>query len=182
MKQYRQTIINSFILLAIALCFGSTFLFIYLSLAGFNPLAAGSGRILVASICSIIFLYASGRRLPKTLELWIYSAIYGGFCLALPFILIPFALKTLPTGKVAIYLASIPFILLFAKLILKEKVSLKDGWFLYWCFWPYLLISGHQSTISTSDLLSSSFCIIASILLANGGILIQKCPDVLLFH
>ena len=126
MKQYQQAVINLAILLTIALCFGSTFLFIYLSLADFSPLAAGSGRIIVASICSIIFLYASGNKLPDTVELWIYSTVYGSLCLALPFILIPFALETLTTGEVAIYLSSIPlFILLLARVILKEEISLK---------------------------------------------------------
>ena len=180
MRHYRTTIINSLILLIIALCFGSTFLFIFLSLADFNPLATGSGRIIVAGICSIVFLYASGNKLPNTFELWSYATIYGIFCLTIPFILIPFALRNLTTGEVAIYLASIPlFILLFAKLILKEEVSLKRwiGFFIGVSGLILLIGSGHQSTSSiSSDLLSSSFCIIASILLAIGGILIQKMP------
>ena len=180
MRHYRPTIINSLILLIIALCFGSTFLFIYLSLADFNPLATGSGRIIVAGICSIVFLYASGNKLPNTFELWFYAAIYGIFCLTIPFILIPFALRNLTTGEVAIYLSSIPlFILVLAKFILKEKISAKRwlGFFIGVLGLIFLVISSQNSTIDfSSNLLSALLCILASILLATGGILIQKMP------
>ena len=180
MIQYRPTIINSLILLIIALCFGSTFLFIYLSLADFNPLATGSGRIIVAGICSIVFLYASENKLPNTFELWFYAAIYGIFCLTIPFILIPFALRNLTTGEVAIYLSSIPlFILVLAKFILKEKISAKRwlGFFIGVLGLIFLVISSQNSTIDfSSNLLSALLCILASILLATGGILIQKMP------
>ena len=180
MRHYRPTIINSLILLIIALCFGSTFLFIFLSLADFNPLATGSGRIIVAGICSIVFLYASGNKLPNTLELWSYATIYGIFCLTIPFILIPFALRNLTTGEVAIYLSSIPlFILVLAKFILKEKISAKRwlGFFTGVLGLIFLVISSQNSTIDfSSNLLSALLCILASILLATGGILIQKMP------
>ena len=180
MRYYRPTIINSLILLIIALCFGSTFLFIFLSLADFNPLATGSGRIIVAGICSIVFLYASGNKLPNTFELWFYAAIYGIFCLTIPFILIPFALRNLTTGEVAIYLSSIPlFILVLAKFILKEKISAKRwlGFFIGVLGLIFLVSTSQNSTIGfSSNLLSALLCILASILLATGGILIQKMP------
>ena len=180
MRHYRPTIINSLILLIIALCFGSTFLFIFLSLADFNPLATGSGRIIVAGICSIVFLYASGNKLPNTFELWFYAAIYGIFCLTIPFILIPFALRNLTTGEVAIYLSSIPlFILVLAKFILKEKIAAIRwlGFFIGGLGLIFLVISSQNSAIDfSSNLLSALLCILASILLATGGILIQKMP------
>ncbi len=173
---------NVVLLLIIALCFGSTFLFISLSLSDFNPLSSGSGRIIVAGTFSLFFTFASGQGLPKTLKLWLYSSAYGIFCLGLPFILIPFALKTITTGEVAIYLSSIPlFILLLARIVLKERVTKKKWIGFFLGFSGLILLIGPDSILSgrmTENISAAALCIMASILLAAGGIIIQMMPKV----
>ena len=173
---------NVVILLIIALCFGSTFLFISLSLSDFDPLSSGSGRIIIAGTFSLFFAFASGHGLPKTLKLWLYSSAYGIFCLGLPFILIPFALKTITTGEVAIYLSSIPlFILLLARIVLKERITKKKWIGFFIGFSGLILLIGPDSILSgrmTENISAAALCIMASILLAAGGIIIQMMPKV----
>jgi drug/metabolite transporter (DMT)-like permease len=105
---------------------------------------------------------------------------YGVFCLACPFLLIPFALKSLSTSETAIYLSSIPlFVLLLAWIFLKEKISLKKWFGFFIGMVGLIILSGPEGIIPTESshsILPALILIIASILIAAGGIVIQIMP------
>ena len=93
--------------------------------------------------------------------------------------MVPLALNFITTSELAIYLASIPlFVLILAKLILKEIITLKKwiGFFIG-IIGLIILSEPHKFIIENlNELIASFICICISICLASGGIIIQKMP------
>ena len=167
-------------------CFGSSPMFIIWSLSEFNSVSSGAGRIIIASFATILFCFMSGKKLPKDLTIWKHSIFYSFFSITLPFLMVPLALNFITTSELAIYLASIPlFVLILAKLILKEIITLKKwiGFFIG-IVGLIILSEPHKFMIENfNELIASLICICISICLAGGGIIIQKMPkcDPILF-
>ena len=161
------------------LCFGSGPMFIIWSLNNFTAMSSGSGRIIVAGFVSVLFCYITGNNLPREKNIWFYCIFFGLFSLGLPFLLIPLSLRFISTSELAIYLSSIPlFVLLLARIFLKEKIT-KQKWlgFIIGIFGLIILSDPYSFSIQNSnELLASILCIIISICLASGGIVLQKMP------
>ena len=173
----KNSLVNYVLILILTCCLGSTFLFISISLDSFNPIASGSGRVILAAIFSVIFTFILGQSLPSNIKEWVFAFIYGVFFLSIPFSIIPYSLKFLDTSEVAIYLASIPlFILILARIFLKESISLKKWFGFIIGIVGLIFLSGPENFIYKKDYnyLPPLLCILASILLAGGGIFIQK--------
>ena len=154
-------------------------MFIIWSLSEFNSISSGAGRIIIASCATILFCFISGKKLPKDLTIWKFSIFYSFFSISLPFLMVPLALNFITTSELAIYLASIPlFVLILAKLILKEIITLKKwiGFFIG-IIGLIILSEPHKFMIENfNELIASFICICISICLASGGIIIQKMP------
>ena len=161
------------------LCFGSGPMFIIWSLNNFTAMSSGSGRIIIAGLASILFCYITGNKLPKEINIWFYCIFFGLISLGLPFLLVPFSLKFISTSELAIYLSSIPlFVLLLARIFLKEKITIKKwlGFFIG-IIGLIILSDPHSFSIQNSnELLASLLCIVISVCLASGGIVLQKMP------
>ena len=161
------------------LCFGSGPMFIIWSLNNFTAMSSGSGRIIVAGFVSVLFCYITGNNLPREKNVWFYCTFFGLISLGLPFLLMPLSLRFISTSELAIYLSSIPlFVLLLARIFLKEKIT-KQKWlgFIIGIFGLIILSDPYSFSIQNSnELLASILCIIISICLASGGIVLQKMP------
>lgn len=161
------------------LCFGSGPMFIIWSLNNFTAMSSGSGRIIVAGFVSVLFCYITGNNLPREKNVWFYCTFFGLISLGLPFLLMPLSLRFITTSELAIYLSSVPlFVLLLARIFLKEKIT-KQKWlgFIIGIFGLIILSDPYSFSIQNSnELLASILCIIISICLASGGIVLQKMP------
>ena len=161
------------------LCFGSGPMFIIWSLNDFTAMSSGSGRIIVAGFISVLFCYITGNNLPREKNVWFYCTFFGLISLGLPFLLMPLSLRFITTSELAIYLSSVPlFVLLLAQIFLKEKIT-KQKWlgFIIGIFGLIILSDPYSFSIQNSnELLASILCIIISICLASGGIVLQKMP------
>ena len=161
------------------LCFGSGPMFIMWSLNNFTAMSSGSGRIIVAGFVSVLFCYITGNNLPREKNVWFYCTFFGLISLGLPFLLMPLSLRFITTSELAIYLSSVPlFVLLLAQIFLKEKIT-KQKWlgFIIGIFGLIILSDPYSFSIQNSnELLASILCIIISICLASGGIVLQKMP------
>ena len=161
------------------LCFGSGPMFIIWSLNHFTAMSSGSGRIIVAGFVSVLFCYITGNNLPREKNVWFYCTFFGLISLGLPFLLMPLSLRFITTSELAIYLSSVPlFVLLLAQIFLKEKIT-KQKWlgFIIGIFGLIILSDPYSFSIQNSnELLASILCIIISICLASGGIVLQKMP------
>ncbi|MAC60571.1 MAG: hypothetical protein CMN37_01580 [SAR116 cluster bacterium] len=161
------------------LCFGSGPMFIIWSLNNFTAMSSGSGRIIVAGFVSVLFCYITGNNLPREKNVWFYCTFFGLISLGLPFLLMPLSLRFITTSELAIYLSSVPlFVLLLAQIFLKEKIT-KQKWlgFIIGIFGLIILSDPYSFSIQNSnELLASILCIIISICLASGGIVLQRMP------
>ena len=161
------------------LCFGSGPMFIIWSLNHFTAMSSGSGRIIVAGVVSVLFCYITGNNLPREKNVWFYCIFFGLISLGLPFLLMPLSLRFISTSELAIYLSSIPlFVLLLARIFLKEKIT-KQKWlgFIIGIIGLIILSDPYSFSIQNSnELLASILCIIISICLASGGIVLQRMP------
>ena len=105
----KNSIINYSLILILTCCLGSTFLFISISLTSCNPIASGSGRVILAASFSVIFTFILGQKLPDNKRDWFFAFIYGVFFLSIPFSIIPYSLKFLDqNGKVKQFFAPLP--------------------------------------------------------------------------
>ena len=161
------------------LCFGSGPMFIIWSLNDFTAMSSGSGRIIVAGFISVLFCYITGNNLPREKNIWFYCIFFGLISLGLPFLLVPLSLRFISTSEFAIYLSSVPlFVLLLARILLKEKIT-KQKWlgFIIGIIGLIILSDPYNFSIQNSnELLASFLCILISICLASGGIVLQKMP------
>ncbi|GAA1795732.1 MAG: DMT family transporter [Actinobacteria bacterium] len=71
--------------LALALIWGSSFLFMKVSLAALHPIQIATARILAAALILVLLLRMTGGRLPRERRVWGHLAVSSVFLTALPF-------------------------------------------------------------------------------------------------
>ena len=159
--------------------FGSGPMFIIWSLSEFSAMSSGSGRIIIAGIVSVFFCYMTGNKFPNERIIWIYCMFFGLITLAIPFLLVPYSLTFISTSELAIFLSSIPlFVLVLARIFLKEKITFKKWLGFFIGIIGLIILSEPQNfnIENSNELLASILCIVISICLASGGILLQNMP------
>ena len=165
--------------------FGSGPMFIIWSLSEFSAMSSGSGRIIIAGIASVFFCYLTGNRVPNERIIWIYCMFFGLITLAIPFLLVPYTLTFISTSELAIFLSSIPlFVLVLARIFLKEKITFKKWLGFFIGIIGLIILSEPQNfnIVNADELSASILCIVISICLASGGILLQNMPKNTLYH
>ena len=71
--------------IALALIWGSSFLFMKVGLAALHPIQIAAGRIFAAALILAILLRATGSHLPRERRVWGHLAVSSVFLTALPF-------------------------------------------------------------------------------------------------
>lgn len=104
-----QRTLNDWLLLfALVAMWGSSFMFNGIAVSSLPPLAIVAGRVGVAAVVLVIFVYASGRRLPALgLHWWPYLvvALIGN---AIPFYLITWGQQVVESALAGILMAFMP--------------------------------------------------------------------------
>ena len=107
--------------------FGSSFLFIHVAVAEIPPLTMAAGRAGLAMPVALIFLAASGRRLPPLGRAWVPLIVLGLLTAAIPYAAIAWGQRHIASGLAGILFGTIPvFSVLVAPLLLgrEERLSL----------------------------------------------------------
>jgi drug/metabolite transporter (DMT)-like permease len=100
------------LLFALVALWGSSFLLVRVSLDAFTPLAVTAGRLLIGAGVLVLLLVATGRRPPGQARAWgffVAMALVGN---ALPFFLIAWGQRTIPSGLTGILMAVMPLVVL----------------------------------------------------------------------
>lgn len=111
-----------FVLLAIGVTWGASFLFIKVLVEDTSPLEVAAGRLTLGAVAVLLFLRWRGSALPRGLKRWSQIA-----CLALvsnvaPFILIGWAEEHIESGTASVLNSTMPlFTALFASAVLVEE-------------------------------------------------------------
>lgn len=95
-------------LLLLSSLWGGSFLFIKVAVQDFPPLTLVALRLLLAAIILGIFVAASGRRLPGSLDTWRHIAVLAFVGNALPFFLISWGELYIDSGLAAILMSVMP--------------------------------------------------------------------------
>ena len=104
-----QRTLNDWLLLfALVAMWGSSFMFNGIAVSSLPPLAIVAGRVGIAAIVLIVFVYASGRRLPALDRHWwpfVVVALIGN---AIPFYLITWGQQVVESALAGILMAFMP--------------------------------------------------------------------------
>ncbi len=105
-------------LLFLSLVWGSSFLFVAVSVETIPPLTLAAGRVVLAAAAMIVVLRAGGRRLPLEPRLWIIFLLIGLVGNALPFTLIGWGQVRIDSSLAVILISTVPlFTLMLAHLL-----------------------------------------------------------------
>jgi drug/metabolite transporter (DMT)-like permease len=108
----RHGLIEWGLLLALVALWGSSFLLVRVSLDAFTPVAVTAGRLLIGAGVLLLVLAATRRRPPGTLRTWLFFVVMALIGNALPFFLIAWGQRVLPSGLTGILMAVMPLVTL----------------------------------------------------------------------
>ncbi len=104
--------VDYLLLLAISAIWGASFMFIKLAVAEVPPMTLVAARIGLAALGLLLFLFATGRRLPRDLGLWRSFLVVAVIGNVTPFYLINWGEVTIDSSLAAILLATMPLVTL----------------------------------------------------------------------
>jgi len=108
----RQGPVEWALLLSLVVLWGSSFLLVRVSLDAFTPVAVTAGRLLIGAGVLVLVLLVMGRRPPWTLRAWWFFLVMALVGNALPFFLIAWGQREIPSGLTGILMAVMPLITL----------------------------------------------------------------------
>lgn len=100
------------LLLALVALWGSSFLLVRVSLDAFTPVAVTAGRLLIGAGVLVLLLVFSGRRPPGGVRTWLFFTAMAIIGNALPFFLIAWGQRDIPSGLTGILMAVMPLVVL----------------------------------------------------------------------
>lgn len=100
------------LLMALVALWGSSFLLVRLSLDAFTPGAVTAGRLLIGAAVLLLLLAMIRKRPPRQLRAWVYFVAMALIGNALPFFMIAWGQRTLPSGLTGILMAVMPLVVL----------------------------------------------------------------------
>lgn len=112
MSELRQGWAEWGLLLALVALWGSSFLLVRVSLDAFTPVAVTAGRLLIGASVLVMLLLATRRRVPGGLRNWLFFAAMAVIGNALPFYLIAWGQREIPSGLTGILMAVMPLVVL----------------------------------------------------------------------
>jgi drug/metabolite transporter (DMT)-like permease len=99
---------NLALLLVLGTLWGSSYLFIKVTVAEVPPLTLVTGRLLLSAIMLWILLRVLGRSMPRAKSVWGTYAVMGFFSGTLPYVLITWGEQYIPSSLAALLQATMP--------------------------------------------------------------------------
>jgi len=96
------------LLVALSVVWGGSFFFVEIALAAFEPLTIVFGRVSLAAVALLIFVYASGERMPMNVKAWGGFLLMGVLNNVIPFTLIVWGQTRIDSGLASILNATTP--------------------------------------------------------------------------
>ena len=102
---------------ALALMWGSSFLWIKLALGAFTPVQLVFGRLVLGTLVLVALCYAQRDRLPSNRRVWLHLAVAALFHNAVPFLLFAVGEQTVDSGITGVLNATTPLWTLLAAIV-----------------------------------------------------------------
>jgi drug/metabolite transporter (DMT)-like permease len=106
----RITLINWLLLMGLVLLWGTSFMFISISVESLHPLTIVFYRVLIGALILTVVVYAKGLRLPFTVSAWLAFLAMGVVGNVLPFFLISWGQLSVNSGIAGMIMATMPLI------------------------------------------------------------------------
>jgi drug/metabolite transporter (DMT)-like permease len=106
----RTTLINWLLLMGLVLLWGTSFMFISISVESLHPLTIVFYRVLIGALILTLVVYAKGLRLPFTAKAWLAFLAMGIVGNVLPFFLISWGQLSVNSGIAGMIMATMPLI------------------------------------------------------------------------
>lgn len=103
---------------ALAVVWGSSFLFIKLALDGLSPAQVAFGRLAFGAVTLALLMVITRRRWPTGVRTWAHLGVIGVLLCVVPFLLFSWAGQYIPSGLSSIYNATTPVATLLVSLAL----------------------------------------------------------------
>lgn len=170
---------NWLALIALIALWGTSFMFITLSLESFSPLGIVSCRVLLAALLLTGVMYVKGLRLPTAPYAWLVFFILGIVGNLLPFYLITWGQQEVTSGMTGLLMAIMPLatMILAHYLVAGESMNrFKIAGFVLGItgvvivLWPSIV--GGSSTLFSSILI-----LLAALAYAFNSILVRRLPQ-----
>ncbi|GAB3845043.1 DMT family transporter [Nesterenkonia populi] len=102
---------------ALALAWGSSFLFIKIGLEGLSPMQVVTARMGIGALALLAILVMQGVRLPRSAQFWGHITMVSVFLCILPFSLFAWAGQFISSGLSSIFNATTPLMTLLVTLV-----------------------------------------------------------------
>jgi drug/metabolite transporter (DMT)-like permease len=154
----------------LSLLWGSSFLFIKVSLDSFSPVEVAFGRLAVGALVLIAFVYATGDRLPRSRQIWGYSLVSSLFLHAIPFTLFPFGQERISSVLAGIWNAMTPLWTVLTVLVIlpSERADRRRLIGLAVGFFGVIVVLAPWSARDAGSWIGSLACILAALCYAIG--------------
>ncbi|MFT5225962.1 MAG: drug/metabolite transporter (DMT)-like permease [Polaribacter sp.] len=106
----RTTLINWLLLMGLVLLWGTSFMFISISVESLHPLTIVFYRVLIGALILTLVVYAKGLSLPFTARAWLAFLAMGIVGNVLPFFLISWGQLSVNSGIAGMIMATMPLI------------------------------------------------------------------------
>ena len=106
----RTTLINWLLLMCLVFLWGTSFMFISISVESMHPLTIVFYRVLIGALILSVVVYVKGLKLPFTLNAWLAYLMMGVIGNVLPFFLISWGQLSVNSGIAGMIMATMPLI------------------------------------------------------------------------
>lgn len=138
---------------ALALIWGSSFMFIKVALEGFSPAQIVAIRLCIASALLACIMLTRRHRWPRRWRTWLGIGVNSLFYLALPFLLYAWAGQFVPSSVSSLYNATMPILTMLASLAIlpTERLTRNRSFALFTAFLGVILLAAPWTLLATVD-------------------------------
>jgi len=106
----KTSLTNWALLMCLVFLWGTSFMFVSVSVATVDPLSIVFFRVLLGALVLTVIVYAMGLRLPLSLKAWLVFMVFGIVGNLLPFFLISWGQQSVNSGVAGMIMAIMPLI------------------------------------------------------------------------
>jgi drug/metabolite transporter (DMT)-like permease len=147
--------------LALAMIWGSSFLFIKIGVRELHPLYVTLGRVVTGALTLLVVLVVVRDRLPRDPRLWLHMIVVGGVGVALPFTLFGYGEQRVSSLLAGIWNATTPLVVLPLAVLLfrTERLTVRRAVGMALGFVGVLVVLGVWSGVGGSHLTGQLMCL-----------------------
>jgi len=162
----------------LGIIWGGTFMVVSLALRGYGPITVACARVTLGAVALVTLAIAMGKKMSRgDLRLWAHLIPIGVLTTALPFTLLSWGQKFVPSAFAGVSMAAVPlFVLPLAHFFAGETLNTRKVIGFGLGFVGTLILLGAEIAAGDSLILPRLACIAAALCYACSSVLTRRCP------